>query len=137
MISQKPTEYDVHLKYLCPKCGQSRWLSFKEASTKNFKIVCDCNTVFRVRRLENFKVKYVNSKIQTKHKTKTDIKTKNKTSGLSDDSINKCVKVLTQYGFSTYEAKDMISKSYSETQTEDIGILIKTALTKFGAKNVI
>lgn len=133
MTSQKPIEYDVHLKYLCPKCGQSHWISFKEASTKNFKIVCDCDKVFKVRRLENFKVKYVNSTIQTKKDTTT----KNKTSGLSNSVLNKCVKVLSEYGFSTYEAKDMISQSYNETQTEDIGILIKTALTKFGAKNVI
>ena len=137
MISQKPTEYDVHLKYLCPKCGQSHWLSFKEASTKNFKIVCDCDTVFKVRRLENFKVKYVNTKLQTKETISKHTKNQNKTSGLSDSSLNKCVKVLSQYGFSAYEAKDMIFKSYQETHTEDIGILIKTALTKFGAKNVI
>lgn len=137
MIRQKPTEYDVHLKYLCPKCGQSHWLSFKEASTKNFKIVCDCNTLFKVRRLETFKVKYVNSTIQTKKKTKTDTKPKSKDHSLSDTTLNKCIKILSQYGFSTYESKEMISKSYNEIQTEDIGILIKTALTKFGAKNVI
>jgi hypothetical protein len=133
MINQKPTEYDVHLKYLCPKCSQSHWLSFKEASTKNFKIVCDCDKVFKVRRLESFKVKYFNSTIQDKQDTTI----KNKTSGLSNTSLNKCIKVLNDYGFSKHEAKEMICQSHNETQTEDIAILIKAALTKFGAKNVI
>ena len=56
--SQKPIEHDIHLKYKCPTCDQHHWLAFREAKTKNFKVVCDCNTVFKVKRISAFKIKY-------------------------------------------------------------------------------
>ena len=56
--SQKPIEHDIHLKYKCPTCDQHHWLAFREAKTKNFKVVFDCNTVFKVKRISAFKIKY-------------------------------------------------------------------------------
>lgn len=58
---QKPIDADIHLKYRCKKCGIDHWLSFKEASTKNFKVVCYCGSVFKVKQLSGFKFKYEDS----------------------------------------------------------------------------
>jgi phage terminase large subunit GpA-like protein len=127
MKNQKPIDYDIHLKYSCPKCGQYHWLSFKEASTKNFKVVCDCDEVFKVKRVKSFKIKY---------ETKSIVQSSDK-DNLSSQTIKTCVKTLEQYGFSSEEAKDLIIETYKETKICDVGNLIKQALTKFGVKNGI
>jgi len=72
--SQKPIEHDIHLKYKCPTCDQHHWLAFREAKTKNFKVVCDCNTVFKVKRISAFKIKYqLENKSFEIEKTKNEI----------------------------------------------------------------
>ena len=72
--SQKPIEHDIHLKYKCPTCDQHHWLAFREAKTKNFKVVCDCNTVFKVKRISAFKIKYqLENKSFETEKTKKEV----------------------------------------------------------------
>jgi hypothetical protein len=72
--SQKPIEHDIHLKYKCPTCDQHHWLAFREAKTKNFKVVCDCNTVFKVKRISAFKIKYqLENKSFETEKTKNEV----------------------------------------------------------------
>ena len=52
---QKPIEHDIHLKYKCPTCDQHHWLAFREAKTKNFKVVCSCKTTFSPVQINKFK----------------------------------------------------------------------------------
>jgi len=118
--NQKPTEYDIHLKYLCPQCGCSHWLSFLESSTKNYKLVCDCGCVFKVKRTEKFKIKYVESKCQQ-------IVEKNKPV-IPNDILNKASAVLINYGFTKNEAIDLIKQSFHKKPEQNISSLVKTAL---------
>lgn len=122
--NQKPTDYDIHLKYLCPECGGQHWLSFLEASTKQFKVVCYCGCVFSVKRVSKFKIRYCKPATQKPQTTTTS----NKQSHLSADILGQCVKVLVGYGFTKTEAEKMIENSYSVINSNDIGLLIKTSL---------
>lgn len=131
--NQKPIEYDIHLKYICKKCGQPHWLSFKEASTKNYKVVCDCNHIFKVKRVTGFKIKYDSIKISksvsatSKPVTKTD-------QSIPKDLLDTVVNSLVKFGFTVSEAKSLVTKSYSDCPTNDIGLLVKQTLESI--KNV-
>ena len=131
--NQKPIEYDIHLKYICKKCGQPHWLSFKEASTKNYKIVCDCDHIFKVKRVTGFKLKYDSVKINNSivKETKPVTKTENI---IPKDLLDTVVNSLVSLGFTVKEAKSLVIKSYSDFPTNDIGLLVKQTLESL--KNV-
>lgn len=69
--NQKPISLDVHLKYRCPNhnCGYEHWLSLLETQTQNFKIVCECGSVFKPKRINKIKVIYKDNKKKI-HETK-------------------------------------------------------------------
>lgn len=116
---QKPIEFDIHLKYRCTKCSQDHWLSYKEAQTKNFKVVCDCGRVFKVKRVKSFLLKYHSLTIEPKQKDKKVI----------DNAIlENCAKSLIGYGFTKSEAIDLIHKAYDKNPTNDCGLLVKESL---------
>jgi len=146
----KPVEYDIHLKYICYNCGQVHWLSFLEASTKNFKIACYCGKVFQVKRVSAFKIKYIKkskilNKQATKPKTPKTYDTLSKEKILHPDNqekikvpenlLNQCVKLLVNYGYGHKEAIDLISKSYQKKPTDNVVELIKQTL-KLDISNV-
>lgn len=110
MISKKnlkPIEYDLHLKYLCPNpsCCSPHWLSLKEAQIKGFKIVCVCGTVFSVKTVEKFRIKFTS---KNKKKQSTDCSS-------TSSHIDKAIALLKTYGFNHAEASDMIEKCVSES----------------------
>ena len=115
--NQKPIDTDIHLKYRCKKCGQDHWLSLKEASTKNFKIVCDCGKVFGVKLVTGFKLAYSQKPQSTKKSIKIPV-----------DLLDKSVKLLVGYGFTTQEATDSITQSYLENPNDDFASLVKQTL---------
>jgi Holliday junction resolvasome RuvABC DNA-binding subunit len=119
--------YDIHLKYICKKCGDIHWLSFKEASTKNYKIVCDCNNIFKVKRVKDFKVKYHS----ILPKTKTQVVS---TNSIPIDLLDDAVKYLATLGFTNSEAKNLVNKIYNQFPTNDVGLLVKKSLESL--KNV-
>ncbi|NBU33513.1 hypothetical protein EB118_10355 [bacterium] len=123
---QKPIDNDIHLKYRCPKCGQDHWLSYKEASTKNFKTVCYCGNVFKVKRIAGFKLKFHKPEIKTKTNT-TDVSDTVQKS-ISEELLTKAITTLTNYGFTKSEASDIIKKSYEKNQVDDLTILVKQTL---------
>lgn len=131
--NQKPIEHDIHLKYLCSKCGQSHWLSFKEASTKHYKIVCDCDNVFTVKRVKGFKIKYASAMKENKKPDPVPV-AKTNTNSISADLLNNAIKSLIGLGFTKSEAKDLLIKVYNESPTNDIGYLVKKTLESL--KNV-
>lgn len=122
MKKQKPIEHDVHLKYMCPKCGYAHWLSFQEASTKNYKIVCDCNTVFGVKRTKTIKIVYADPIIKTPKPPDTTAHS------IDDKLLNKTVSALVAYGFTKQEAIDSITKTYNNNPTSDHLELVKQTL---------
>ena len=122
--NQKPTDYDIHLKYLCPDCGYSHWLSFLESSTKNYKIVCDCSCVFKVRTTQSFKIQYVKLQIkQTAVENKTEPK-----QTIPQSILNSASAVLINYGFTKNESIDLIKKSFDKKPEQNVSSLVKTAL---------
>lgn len=126
----KPVEFDIHLKYLCQKCGQDHWLSFKESSTFNFKIVCDCGYTFKVKRTVGFKIKYSTTKNKsTNRKTATSPKQE-----IPVDLLNKSAKIVISYGFTMTEAKDLIQKSYASNPVNNVLALVKQSLELLGAE---
>lgn len=123
--NQKPTDFDIHLKYICSSCGQTHWLSFKETSTKNFKVVCDCGLVFGVKRTKDFKISYVNKKpktVQSENIEKEIIK------GLSKELLDRAVRTLMVYGFTEKESEELISSNYTADIGNNFNLLIKKSL---------
>ena len=130
---QKPIEHDIHLKYRCAKCGQDHWLSYLEASTKQFKIVCYCGTVFVVKRLSGFKLKYFKKPsviIPVVESVSPPIieppaieKPK-----IPVDLLNKSVSLLIGYGFTQTEARELLNSSYEQNPIDDYASLVKQTL---------
>lgn len=120
---QKPTDHDIHLKYLCDQCGQTHWLSYLEASTKGYKVVCDCGNIFQVKTVVGFELKY--SITQPKS---PEIKPVEISATISSDLLDAGSKALIKYGFTKSEAEDLLSRCYSQNPVNDISILVKTTL---------
>lgn len=124
---QKPIEYDIYLKYICNQCGSSHWLSIKESSTKNFKVVCHCNNVFKVKRTDGFKLLYKKKKDNKKESVLTE---NNEGKTIDSNLLKKSISALVAYGFTTQEATEMIQKSYEKNPCDNVLILVKQTLEK-------
>ena len=128
--NQKPTSLDIHLEYRCPnnECGYDHWLSLLEAQTKNFKVVCDCGTVFKPKKIKTLKIVY-DRKIQLESSTTT-----KETSELKDskqpskDLLSKAIPCLVDLGFTKQEATDALTSAYIKQPTQDISVWIKNTL---------
>jgi len=136
----KPIEVDASFLYRClsENCGANHWLFLREVKTKNFKIVCDCGTVFRPKTIDNIKIKYSDkSKVKQKPNANKDAIEHNKSElRIPVDLLNKCVKILVQYGFENQEAKDILTKTYLINQTDNAVQLIELSLKSLEIKNV-
>lgn len=133
--SQKPIEHDVHLKYMCPECGEHHWLSFRESSTKNFKIVCFCGLVFGVKRTKNIRIifeKKKNSLPQSSEKIVE--KPKIEMPIIPNELLEQTIKALVIYGFRKSEAKEIITKSYEKSPVDNASGLVKQILESFRNK---
>lgn len=136
---QKPTEYDIHLKYVCEKCGANHWLSINEASTKWFRIVCDCGNIFSVKRVKDFKLLFHHKKKSKTTLPKQDEKptiVEKPVLVISSELLEQTISVLMPYGFTKTEAKDMAIKSYTESPKENTLELVKQILESLRNTNV-
>ena len=140
MKNQKPVEFDIHLKYLCNKCGSPHWLSFKEASTEQFKIVCDCDNVFTVRRVSAIKIKYFDQSEIKKPAIEIPVSKSSPEpiviKQIPNDLLQRTIKVLIPYGFTSSEATEMVTKSYSDHPNDNALILVKQVLESLRGTNV-
>lgn len=116
--SQKPIDFDIHLKYKCPNCSQEHWVKYLQAATKNFIVVCDCGTSFKIKTLSGFKLAYQKKKSIEKETKKQ----------LPLDTVNKVIKALENYGFEKLEIQQAIEKAYSKHGPESIVDLVKHTL---------
>lgn len=139
--SLKPISLDAHFKYRCSneECSIEHWLSLKETQTKNFKVVCDCGTVFSPKRISRLKILYKKS-----HKVKDSkpaqqaeqpVVHKEALVEIPVDILDKSAKILTSYGFTDKEARQLLIDSYIKVKNNDIGTLIKFTLETFGGKH--
>lgn len=115
MISKKnlkPIEYDLHFKYLCPNpsCCFPHWLSLRETQTKNFKVVCVCDTIFGVKKIDRIKIRYAEkNKPAEPVQPSPPLPQKNSVS-----YVDKAICLLKTYGFDHSEASDMVKKCVSD-----------------------
>jgi hypothetical protein len=114
----KPIDYEISFIYGCPGCRYQHWLSMNEASTKNFKVVCDCGVSFKVKPIKQIEIIY---QIEQEKKEHID--------ELTNEIVNKCVTILDDYGFSKTEAVNLIYRSYKENKSVDIGTIIKFCIS--------
>ncbi|NBX73958.1 MAG: hypothetical protein EBQ89_06630, partial [Alphaproteobacteria bacterium] len=77
--------------------------------------------MFRPKTIDNIKIKYSNqSKVKQKPNANEDAIEHNKSElRIPVDLLNKCVKILVQYGFENQEAKDILTKTYLINQTDN------------------
>lgn len=132
---QKPIEYDIHLKYICQRCGQTHWLSINEASTRKFKVVCFCGLVFGIKRVKDFKLIY-HKKTPKAIETKKSKPEQKSIPVISNDLLNQTIEVLVKYGFTKTEAKNLIIKSYQNLPTDNPIELVKQTLESLRNTNV-
>lgn len=131
----RPIDQDVHLKYRCPKCSSDHWISIKEAQTKGFRIVCDCNEILKVKLVEKNEIIY--SQVIKKESLpvvpeKTEEKKKDT---IPLDLLTQCCTILRGYGFDISEAEKLIVSTFDRTPIYICVDLIKQALKNFGEKN--
>jgi hypothetical protein len=133
----KPVDFEAHFKYRCPTCSCEHWLSYKQAKTKHFKVVCDCNTVFEVKTIKSIKAVYLENSIPTiTHDKKVEEQPSVATKKIPVDILNKCNKILVGYGFTVDESTNMLDKAYATYPNNDYITLIKIALgNTLGDKN--
>jgi hypothetical protein len=134
----EPVDYDAHFRYICPSndCRYDHWVSLKEAKTKNFKVVCDCGTVFSPRRIKELNILYKEKKIK-KPQVVESKKTINvdpivQKPKISVELLVKCCKLLVGYGFTKQESENLLQKAFEEQQTNNPVELVKIALKKVG-----
>ena len=132
--SQKPIEYDAHLKYRCPndQCYQIHWLSLLEAKTKNFKVVCDCGCVFKPKQINSIKIYY-----EKKHKVSTQPESAKTTNSNTIDNnlLEKTVAILVNYGFTSKESEAIVKQAYIKNPTDDCAFLVKQCLLLIGEQH--
>jgi len=135
--NQKPIDIDGHFKYRCPKinCGYDHWLSFKQVKIKNFRVVCDCGTVFKPKTIKKIKIVYEKDieqqqVVQVPHKEQIVEQPK-----IPLDLEKQCGTILTGYGFTTEECSVLIAKAYQKNQTNSAGSLVKYIIQNLGELN--
>lgn len=136
--NQKPIEIDAHFKYRCPKtnCGYDHWLSLKQVQIKNFKVVCDCGTIFKPKTIKKVTIVYEN--IVEKKPQITEDHNKNTTVEVSKiplDLQKRCSTILFGYGFTNKECVQLTEKAYSKNPTNDVGLLVKYIIQNLGELN--
>lgn len=156
IIDLKPVNTDLYCEYVCPLCGCSHWISQKEAGTRNFKIVCDCDVILQPKRISGIKIKYFLKKEKPQEDQKenkvltrpeqpeqikqtteenTEIIAEEKIIELDSQVLRKACENLIPYGFEKKEAEDLIKEAFNNCQENDISILVKRSLQLLGNTN--
>ena len=138
---QKPIEHDIHLKYKCPTCDQHHWLAFREAKTKNFKVVCSCKTTFSPVQINKFKISYAVLKkekliipashmpvYQKQEKIIEDKTPVVQQIDVPENILEECVMLLSNYGFTKKESSVLVKKIYSENPGDPPAWIVKGVL---------
>lgn len=120
----KPLECVADLKYRCSNCGIDHWVSLREAKTTGFIIVCECDTLLKVKPIKSINIAYHEvAKTETKDSSLSSPVTLQKT---DEKIIKQACSALSAYGFTTQESMEMALK---HTGTE-LFIDAKSLITK-------
>jgi hypothetical protein len=138
--NQKPIEIDAHFRYKCPNtnCGCTHWLTFKETQTKNFKVVCDCGSIFKPKQIATIKIKYyqpIEPVIETNNPvivTEPKIEPPKQEPQIPEKMLAICSKTLIDYGFTQKEAHNLLRQSFILNPTDSAFDLINYTLNMLG-----
>jgi hypothetical protein len=126
----KPVECIADLRYRCTNCGLDHWVSIKEAKTRDFIIVCDCDTLLKVKQIQTVNVVYVNDATLQKRPVNTTQAPIIPTVKPTDAKvISQACAVLSTYGFTKQEAMDMATKYTEKESFTDVKILVSKILS--------
>lgn len=136
MNYQKPISFDCHFEYRCTNssCFYTHWLSLKEVQTKNFKVVCDCGSIFMPKRIKDISILY--SKLNSDANKSEQPQKQSSPPTIPLDVLSKSSILLQQYGFTKQEAEIMILKAYENKPINSVVDLVKIALMSLEIKNV-
>ena len=133
----EPAGHDIALKYVCPNpsCLFIHWTSLRESQTKNFKMVCDCGTIFIAKRIRDVTINYV-----ADEKKREEDSLRVAESPADDiieeagnlDFLEEAQKTLVRFGFGESEAEYMIFKEYEKSGSRNPATLVKMSLDFFG-----
>lgn len=133
----EPAGHDIALKYVCPNpsCLFIHWTSLRESQTKNFKMVCDCGTVFIAKRIRDVTINYVADEKKREEDSLGVVE-----SPADDiieeadnlDFLEEAQKTLVKFGFGENEAEYMIFKEYEKSGSRNPATLVKMSLDFFG-----
>jgi hypothetical protein len=133
--SQKPIEIDVSLKYKCPNndCGFDHWLFLRQAKTKNFKIVCECGTIFKPKRIKTIEVVYATT--ESVKKTIDSVESSD-TISVVPECVVRAIKMIVSLGYDKEDAQKHVMIIYNLEKITDAGTLVKKAISNIGGLNV-
>jgi hypothetical protein len=112
--------------------------------------VCDCDIIIKPKRILDTKILYAKkkdntqsvNKVQTKQPKTNNTFIKQTTPPESEPSVlldadikKECCDILIGYGFEKQEALVLIDKSFHICQTNEVTLLVKTALKNIGVKH--
>ena len=120
----RPTDYDITFRYVCPNCSNDHWVRLKQVQYEKFVIVCDCDTILKIKPIESIKLKFKRKPKKQENKGEIQL-----------DLLNRCCVALASYGFSRKESESLVKECYSESKSKDCINLVKLSLSKFGEKN--
>lgn len=127
----KPVECVADLRYLCTNCGLDHWISLREAKTKNFMIVCDCETLLKVKQIQTINVVYVedttlqNSSVNGKY-TPSDASVIKQT---DTKIVSQACAILSTYGFTKQEALEIATRYTEKESFTDVKTLVSKILS--------
>lgn len=129
--NQKPIDIDVSLKYTCPNsdCKFDHWLFLREAQTKNFKVVCECGTIFKPKRIQNIEIVYTHKESVEKPVDKPKASGK---IGEYPEFISRAINMMISLGYSKKDAQDNIILIYETEKIIDPATLVKKAISHLG-----
>lgn len=128
---QKPTDLEVSLKYICPNinCRFDHWLFLREAQAKNFKIVCDCGTIFKPKRIKNIEIVYA---VKESIEKTVDEQESSVTIDEHPDCVRRAINIMVSLGYSKEDAQSHVLEIFTKEKIEDPGVLVKKAVLNIG-----
>lgn len=128
---QKPIDIDVSFKYTCPNtdCKFDHWLFLREAQTKNFKIVCDCGTIFKPKRIQNIEIVYA---VKESVEKPVDESASSDKIDKMPECVYRAINMMVSLGYSKKDAHSHILEIFEKEKIEDPSILVKKAVSHIG-----
>lgn len=131
--NQKPIEKDATFRYICPNtdCRFDHWISLKQAKTKNYKIVCDCGTVFQPKTILKIKIVYENKKSTDPETVKQISQNTNIDSkpSIPEKFRQIVISLLIKYGFSEIESNNLLEKAFDRNPQSSVANFVKYILS--------